>query len=165
MIVHHQIEKNKCVLWGEMEKLGSRKMSPEAAERLAVYRDAYKALHMLCEEDMKPEGYGGGGMDHKDLTKEDALKWAGRMRNEDGTTGPHWSMEQTEQVRKQRSIDCDPLEFYVTMNMMYSDYCRAAEKVGASSLDFYAYMAKAFLDDKDAAHNKLARYYHCVVGK
>ena len=46
------------------------------------------------------------------------------------------------------------------MNMMYSDYCRVAEKVGASSLDFYAYMAKAFLDDRDAAPNKLARYYH-----
>lgn len=32
-------------------------------------------------------------------------------------------------------------------------------------LDFYAYMSKAFLDDKDTAPNKLARYYHCVVGK
>ena len=56
--MHHQIEENKCVLWKEMEKLGSRKMSPEAAGRLAVYRDAYKALHMLCEEDMKPTGHG-----------------------------------------------------------------------------------------------------------
>ena len=44
----NQIEENKSVLWKEMEKLGSRKMSPEAAGRLAVYRDAYKALHMLC---------------------------------------------------------------------------------------------------------------------
>ena len=72
-------------------------------------------------------------------------------------------MEQTEQVRKQRSIECDPLAFYVTMNMMYSDYCRVAEKVGASSLDFYAYMSKAFLDDKDAGEGKIGRYFSCVV--
>ena len=47
--------------------------------------------------------------------------------------------------------------------MMYSDYCKVAEKVGASSMDFYAYMAKAFLDDKDAADNKYGRYWACVV--
>ena len=53
--------------------------------------------------------------------------------------------------------------FYVALNMMYSDYCKVAEKVGASSLDFYAYMAKAFLDDKDAAEGKIIRYFNCVV--
>lgn len=74
-------------------------------------------------------------------------------------------MEQTEAVRKQRGIECDPFMFYAAMNMMYSDYCKAAEKTGATSVDFYAYMAKAFLDDKDAAPNKLARYYHCIVKK
>ena len=81
----------------------------------------------------------------------------------DGTTGPHWSMEQTEQARKQRGIDCDPLAFYVTMNMMHSDYCKAAEKVNASSVDFYAYMARAFVDDKDAGDGKISRYFSCVV--
>ena len=161
--MHHQIEENKRVLWKEMEKLGSRKMSPEAAGRLAVYRDAYKALHMLCEEDMQPKGHGVHAADYKAITKETAMEWTSRMQNEDGTTGPHWSMEQTEQVRKQRSIECDPLAFYVTMNMMYSDYCRVAEKVGASSLDFYAYMSKAFLDDKDAGEGKIGRYFSCVV--
>ncbi len=163
--MHRQIEKNKCILWEAMEKLGSQKMSPEIAERLAVYRDAYKALHMLCEEDMEPEDRSAHASEHKALTKETALEWTGRMQNEDGTTGPHWSMEQTEQARKQRGIDCDPLAFYVTMNMMYSDYCKAAEKVNASSVDFYAYMARAFLDDKDAQPDKLERYYRCIAKK
>ena len=165
MMVHYQIEENKCVLWKEMEKLGSRKMTPEAAERLAVYRDAYKALHMLCEEDMKPKDHDVHVPDYKAITKEAALEWTSRMQNEDGTIGPHWSMEQTEQVRKQRSIECDPRGFYITMNIMYSDYCRVAEKVGASSVDFYAHMAKAFLNDKDARPNKLARYYEYIVEK
>ncbi len=163
--MHYQIEKNKRILWEEMERLGNQKISPAAAERLAVYRDAYKALHMLCEKGMRPEGHGVHATDCKAITKETALEWTSRMQNVDGTTGPHWSLEQTEQVRKQRSIECDPLGFYVTMNMMYSDYCKVAEKVGVNILDFYAYMAKAFLDDMDAAPNKLARYYHCVVEK
>ena len=144
--------------------MGSQKMTPAIAERLAVYRDAYKALHMLCEEDMEPEDRSAHASEHKALTKETALEWTGRMQNEDGTTGPHWSMEQTEQARKQRGIDCDPLEF-VTMNMMYSDYCKAAEKVNANSVDFYAYMARAFLDDKDAQPDKLERYYRCIAKK
>ena len=163
--MHHQIEKNKCILWETMEKLGSQKMNPAIAERLAVYRDAYKALHMLCEEDMKPEDRSAHASEHKALTKETALEWTGRMQNEDGTTGPHWSMEQTEQARKQRGIDCDPLAFYVTMNMMCSDYCKAAERVNANSVDFYAYMARAFLDDKDAQPDNLERYYRCIAKK
>lgn len=162
--MHRQIEKNKHILWDEMKLLGSQTMTTAIAERLAVYRDAYKALHMLCEEDMEPEDQGvHHAAAHKALTKETALEWTSRMQNEDGTTGPRWSMEQTEQARKQRGIDCDPLEFYVTMNMMYSDYCKAAEKVNANSVDFYAYMARAFLEDKDAGDGKVSKYFSCVV--
>ena len=51
------------------------------------------------------------------------------------------------------------------MNMMYSDYCKAAEKVNANSVDFYAYMARAFLEDKDAQPDKLERYYRCIAKK
>lgn len=97
------------------------------------------------------------------LTKEVAMEWVGSMRNADGTSGARWPMEKTEEVRKQKGIECDPLEFYVAMNMIYSDYVKAAEKVNASSMDFYACMAKAFLEDKDAQPDKLARYYRYIV--
>lgn len=99
------------------------------------------------------------------LTKAEAVAWVGEMENADGTRGGHWSMEQTEQVRKKLSIDCEPVEFYATMNMMYSDYGRVADKFSAGTPDFYACMAKAFLDDKDAQPGKLARYYRYVAGK
>lgn len=99
------------------------------------------------------------------LTKEQAIGWVAFMENADGTRGGHWSMEETEVIRMQRGIDCDSVMFFAAMNMMYSDYCRAAEKTGAASIDFYAYMAKAFLDDKDAAPNKLARYYYFIAEK
>ena len=32
-------------------------------------------------------------------------------------------------------------------------------------MDFYVYMSKAFLDDKDAQPDKLERYYQYIVKK
>lgn len=58
----------------------------------------------------------------------------------------------------------DPLKFWLALNLMYSDYSKVAKKhnVGGS-IDFYVDMAKAFLDDKDAGPDKLAKYYRFVV--
>ncbi len=106
----------------------------------------------------------GSGTAVPPMDRETAKEWTSRMENADGTKGPHWTMEKTEEARTQRGIQCDPLEFYVAMNMMYSDYVKAAEKVDCSSMDFYACMAKAFLDDQDAQPDKLARYYRYIAG-
>lgn len=92
-----------------------------------------------------------------------AEMWMQGMDNEDGTHGPHWSMDQAKQIMAQRNIDCDPIQFWVTINMIYSDYYKAAKKANANTVDFYAEMAKAFLDDKDAAPDKLSRYYTYIV--
>ena len=46
---------------------------------------------------------------------------------------------------------------------MYSDYMPVAKKLGVNNMDFYTQMAKAFLDDKDALPDKLARYYEYIV--
>lgn len=97
------------------------------------------------------------------LTKEQIVLWLNSMENADGSTGPHWTMDKTEDARKQRNIQCDPLEFYVAMNLMYSDYAKAAETVACSNMDFYVCMARAFLCDKDAQPNKLARYYQYIA--
>lgn len=114
-------------------------------------------------ERMSGHGSGSGG---RPFDREMAQEWVQRMKNADGTTGPHWTMEKTEEARAQRGINCDSLEFWVAMNMIYSDYAKVAEKVNANSMDFYVYMAKAFLEDKDARNQggeKLARYYEYVV--
>lgn len=100
------------------------------------------------------------------LTRDMAMEWTRKMQNADGTTGPHWTMEKTEEARAQRGINCEPLAFWVAMNMIYSDYAKVAEKVNANNMDFYVYMARAFLEDKDARNQggeKLARYYEYVV--
>lgn len=97
------------------------------------------------------------------LTRETAMEWTGDMVNADGTTGPHWSMEQVRQVMEQRGIDCDPLEFYAVLNAVYSDYCAVAKRHGVNKPEFYIDMAKAWIDDQDAAKGKAARYFHYIV--
>lgn len=102
--------------------------------------------------------------DHMDkLTEPVAKEWLESMENSDGTTGPHWTLEQTKQVAAQKGVTYDPVKFWVAMNMMYSDYFSVAKKFNINNTDFYVELAKAFLDDKDAAPGKLARYYEFVV--
>lgn len=99
------------------------------------------------------------------LTKEMAMEWAKHMQNEDGTTGPHWSMDQIKQVMAQKGIEEDPLKFYLAMNATYSDLCKVFKKYGiGNKIDTYIDFAKAFwLNDVDAVPNKLAAYYENVV--
>ncbi len=109
---------------------------------------------------MAGHGFGSGVLP---INKETAQRWTEGMKNEDGTSGPHWTMEQTKQIQSQRGIDCEPLKFWVAMNMVYSDYSKVAKKLNVNNADFYASMAEAFLEDKDAQADKLERYYQYVV--
>ena len=108
----------------------------------------------------------GGAMSHQmpKFDERTAKEWVATMQNEDGTRGPHWTMDQTTKVMEQRGIKEEPAKFYAVLNMMYSDYCEVAKKINANNMDFFAEMAKAFLKDKDAgAPDKLAAYYEYVV--
>ena len=98
------------------------------------------------------------------LTMDMADMWMKGMTNEDGSKGAHWTIEQTKQLQAQKHIDCDPVEFWAAMNMIYSDYFKAAKKFGVgNNIDFYVDMAKAFLDDKDAREDKIGRYFAYIV--
>lgn len=106
----------------------------------------------------------GGAKSSMGMDEHTAREWTSKMENEDGTKGPHWNMEQIKKVMEQRNMTGDPVEFWVAMNMMYSDYCKVAKKLGVNSVDFYAEMAKAFLEDKDTGvPDKLAAYYENIV--
>ena len=99
------------------------------------------------------------------MTKEAAERWVHSMRGAGGAVGQHWNMEQAKQIMARHGYQDDPVEFYVTLNMMKSDYTKAAQKVGCDKEDFYAAMADAFLNDEDAHHDKLERYYKYIVKK
>lgn len=174
-----QIEKNRQELLEEIEKLSNRPINDSIAEELSVYKSALDALDMICGDDKKQEeilqkdtrffaresGYSTSvGETVHPLTRQAAEQWVSNMENVDGSTGGQWTMEQTEQVRKQRGFDLDPVQFWATMNMMYSDYFVVAKKNGTNTVDFYADMSRAFLDDKDAKPHKLARYVEYIAG-
>lgn len=106
------------------------------------------------------------GTDHK-MDQRTAERWANMMQNADGTTGPHWSYQQVEQLKQQkRELQPYPTpDLYATLNMMYSDYKDVAKKFNADNQDFYICMAKAWLDDKDAGsgESKTMNYFKYVV--
>lgn len=98
------------------------------------------------------------------MTKEKAMAWAEMLENEDGTFGPHWTMEQTKQVMAQKKLQCDPVEFFLALNLTYSDLCNVFRKHGINNMDAYVDFAKAFwLEDRDISGDKLSKYYEMVV--
>lgn len=98
------------------------------------------------------------------FTMDMAEMWMKGLTNEDGSKGPHWTLEQTKQLQAQKHIDCDLAEFWAALNAMYSDYFKVAKKHGiGSNIDFYVDMAKAFLDDKDAREDKIGRYFAYII--
>lgn len=61
------------------------------------------------------------------FTEECAMKVVAKMENEDGTTGQHWTINDTTTVANQYGISFNPRKYnkydwYVAMNMVYSDY-------------------------------------------
>ena len=101
----------------------------------------------------------------KKFTEEIAAEWMRKLKNVDGSSGPHWTMEQAKQIVTQKSLKVSPIEFYAALNMMYSDYSQVAKKLGANVMDLCTGLAVAFLEDKDAKKDKLMRYYECIVSK
>lgn len=103
------------------------------------------------------QGYSEG------MDMETAKEWTKHMKNEDGTKGPHWTMEQVKQLVNQRKLDVDDIEFFAVLNAMYSDYCKVAKKHNVNNMDFYVDLATAWLKDEDAVKDKAMAYYECIV--
>ena len=145
----------------QLHEIMERPVTLGRAEEVMVYADAICALHKLDDDHFRE------ATKMIEFTEDDAKAWTARMENEDGTTGPHWSMGQTDAVANVAGVHVDKLTFWACLNMMYSDYYSVAAKYGLDRPEFYADLAKAFLMDKDAggAEAKMAGYYHWVVAR
>lgn len=99
------------------------------------------------------------------MTKEMAEEWTKNMKNEDGSKGPHWKIDQVKQVMTQKGVQYDPWEFFAVMNALYSDYCSVFKKHGVNTVDMYFDLACAWLNDTDAMPNKASLYYENIVKK
>lgn len=90
------------------------------------------------------------------LNKDLAYKWVSHMENKDGTTGEHWSMEQTDQY----AGNINKCDWYAVMNMMYSDYF--SPKFDTNT---YIELARDWIHDSDVGEGKTLKYYLHVVCK
>lgn len=97
------------------------------------------------------------------FTKEKAMQAVSHMVNEDGTTGQHWTCEETRSVAESKGIyfsaeKFNEYDWYYVMNMLYSDYYN----VLGNNTDSYAKMAMAWLRDKDAPEGKAKKYCYAM---
>lgn len=67
------------------------------------------------------------------FNEEHARKAVMKMENEDGTRGPHWSIEETTTLASQYGISLtgkyNRYDWYVALNMVYSDYYRVIKNI------------------------------------
>lgn len=147
-------------LYHKLHEAMEKPVTLGSAEEVGLYAKTIRRLEQLdCRAD-QPEA--------EAFDREMAIQWAEHMQNADGSTGPHWTMEQTTAVAESMGIQAPVVPRWawgVTMNMMYSDYYDVARKFGVNVPEFYAELARAFLMDKDGPgpEEKLCAYYRCIV--
>lgn len=105
-----------------------------------------------------------------EMTRETAEKWVASMRNEDPEKpmGGKWSADEIRPLAQKNNVPTEGpafWEFFAMVNAMYSDYSEVAKKFGVKSPDFFACMAKAWMNDKDAKDDKTEIYYRDIVKK
>lgn len=102
----------------------------------------------------------GSGFD-----KQTAMEWVEHMEDKEGVKGGQYSWHQAQQYGRNLGIVGEErlIEFYAAMNAMYSDFRPVAKKFGVDKPEFYAHMAKCFIEDPDAVEDKVEAYYQHVA--
>lgn len=81
-----------------------------------------------------------------------------KMINEDGSSGAHWSLTDSNNLAKQIGISFTNFNEYdwnYVLNMIYSDYYGSIN----NDISTYAKVARKFIEDKDAPEGKALKYY------
>lgn len=129
----------------------------------AHYDGPYRGSEMEHRHSEKLSGH-AAGTSMPVLTMEMAEAWMENIHNEDGSRGPHWSMEDVKRLLQQKGLQADPMRLWVAMNAEYSDMVTVARKHGVDKPEFYLDSAMArWINDKDAVEDKEAAYYMYVV--
>lgn len=171
----HLIEYKKWLekeLYEEMEK-------PKIYQNYQMVSGILSTINNI-DEIMENNNYSTALTEEKKFTPEMAYNWTSKMKNEDGTTGAHWTLEQTTAVAEKMGIKFEhisPYCWFATMNMYYSDTCKVLNEYHKSQglteptaddyANFCALMAKSFLFDVDSVKpsEKLYYYYEYIVEK
>lgn len=80
----------------------------------------------------------------------------------DRTNGEKWSMQETTEVGNKLGVNWERIqkcEWYLVLNMMYSDYFPVGRKHGFTDYTFYSELAQAWFSDVDGKDNKTFKYF------
>ena len=133
-------------------------VSSRIGNRETYYPNMYRHLEDMAGYDMHEKPY----------LKEHELKdWAHRLVREiDEKEKSFFTEDQIIKRAKELGIEFEkftPMEFYVAVLMMYTDFCKT---LGTANLDTYLKLAKDWLCDDDIAvkySEKLSAYYDNIV--
>lgn len=136
---------------------------------LFLHQDKPLLFNIISDDMGYDRDYSSG--DDCRLTKKDMTEWKSMLMNADGSRGEHFRGEQVVRAARDMGVtfkDFDEKTLCLTANMLYSDYCEVLRGYIPSDKELYIYvaMAKAFLEDEDAAidgDEKLATYYFAIV--
>ena len=98
-----------------------------------------------------------------------ARKAVANMQNEDNTVGPHWTVEETTALANQVGVNLNSgkhnkWDWYVAMNMVYSDFYKALVSItGSANVKHFAELSKAWICDKDISDGKMWHYYTRII--
>lgn len=99
------------------------------------------------------------------LTREEAKAWVDEMKDPEGKPLKPIPMEDIQRIASSygAKTDEDTIKLWVVANMMKSDNLDVGEKYAGNAVDFYAALAKDWLNDKDAVVDKLGAYKKYIV--
>lgn len=83
----------------------------------------------------------------------------------DRTSGEKWTPAETNDVGTKMGINFEQIpkcEWYLILNMMYSDYYSVGRKHGLIDYQFFGELAQAWFNDVDGPENKTFRYFFCA---
>lgn len=113
----------------------------------------------------KPRQIGFQQSEGEGLDKQTVMEWVEEMHDGKGLRGGHFTWHQAQQHAMNKGITGQQrqLEFFWAINAMYTDYHTAAEKFGVDKPEFYACLAKLFIEDPDAVDDKVEMYNRYIV--
>ena len=135
-----------------IEKANDSQIREFTTDILSMLKETNHDLYDELEINLYKKVY---GKHFCDWLLEKATK---NMINEDGTHGPHWTVQHTTDAARSNGINFKEYNEYdwnYTMNMIYSDYYGSVP----DDVNTYAKMTRKFLQDKDAKEGKALCYY------
>ena len=122
---------------------------------------AYETIKILdCLEEKDEELYAKFELDiyeiinGKKISEDIALQWVENMQPK----GMYYSIDETNNVLRQKNWNLDSIDFFVVANMIKNDYY---DTISDDELIYQ--VAKDWLLDKDVKEHKLYNYYKYIV--